>query len=61
MTESISTFDFVGRQFHKLRPQPDATPNDVLEVLALLELGVTPERYQALPESVRRHFTAQPE
>jgi hypothetical protein len=61
MTEPSNHFLCVGKQFYKLRPQPEATPNDVLEILALLDLAVTSERYQTLPESVRRHFSIQPE
>jgi hypothetical protein len=61
MTEPASHLICVGKQFHKLRPQPEATPDDVLEILALLDLAVTPELYQTLPESVRRHFSIQPE
>jgi hypothetical protein len=61
MTEPSNQFLCVGKQLYKLRPQPDATPNDLLEILALLDLAVTSERYQTLPESVRRHFSIQPE
>jgi hypothetical protein len=57
MTEPASHLICVGKQYYKLRPQPEATPNDVLEILALLDLAVTSERYQTLPESVRRHFS----
>jgi hypothetical protein len=60
MTKPASSLICVGKQFYKLRPQPEATPNDVLEILALLDWAVTPERYQMLPESVRRHFSIQP-
>jgi hypothetical protein len=61
MTEPSNRLLCVGKQLHKLCPQPDATPNDLLEILALLDLAVTPERYQTLPESIRRHFSIQPE
>jgi hypothetical protein len=61
MTEPSNQFLWVGKQFHKFRPQPDATPSDLLEILMLLDLAVTSERYQTLPESVRRHFSIQPE
>jgi hypothetical protein len=61
MTEPSNQFLCVGKKFHKLRPQPDATPSDLLEILMLLDLAVTSERYQTLPESIRRHFSIQPE
>jgi hypothetical protein len=61
MTEPSNHFLCIGKKFHKLRPQSDATPSDLLEILALLDLSVTSERYQTLPESVRRHFSIQPE
>jgi hypothetical protein len=45
---------------YKLQPQPGATADDVLAVLALLHLNVDQDVYNLLPEETRRHFTAQP-
>jgi len=61
MTESTNAFICVGEKLHKFRPQPDATPDELLEIFVLLNLAVTPERYKMLSESVQRHFTTQPE
>jgi hypothetical protein len=45
---------------YKLQPQPGATADDVLAVLALLNLSVLQNVYDSLPEETRRHFTAVP-
>ena len=45
---------------YKLQPQPGATADDVLAVLALLNLSVMQDVYDSLPEETRRHFTAKP-
>jgi len=47
-------------QTYKLQPQPGATADDVLAVLALLNLNVRQDVYELLPEVTRRHFTAEP-
>lgn len=44
---------------YKLQPQTGATADDVLAVLALLNLQVRQDIYDSLPEETRRHFTAE--
>ena len=57
---SEGTLQIARRATYKLQPQPGATADDVLAVLALLQLKVGKDIYDALPEETRRHFTAHP-
>jgi len=59
--KSSKTFYFKGLYCYKLQPQSGATVDDLLAVLACLDLRIGQDLYDSLPEVTRRHFAAEPQ